>query len=320
MKSKNIYKIIAAFLVVFNCYTAHAQDNTSDNTDDSQLREKKGFHFGFFVGPYWANKYTANLYNGYGMDVNGNYNEFSSSLMFNKIINEYGGGYGQTDQIAAVLGVDPASTGSNTWHFNENDMPQNMHYTIAFLVGLNARYSVDKKTAILLNVNGSKLKVNGNFTIETDVPINQNQVNGAYNVNTFSIIGGEQRLMFQFGLNRIMGDNKRLNFFMEGGLNATLAKFDKNYIVINGKGGTLTIDLTTAYVAPNSGGIAYQVYFPHHIGISFGAFASAGFNITMSPKWTVQLLYSPTYDKINIGPSPVYKLQNAAGIRGYYNF
>ncbi len=317
MKTKNIFKLLTLLLVVFSFFNTKAQESTTDDNDDSPIMEKKGFHVGFIVGPYWANKYTANLYNGYGLDVNGAQNEFANSLMFNKIINEYGGGYGQVDQIAQVLGVDPASTGSNTWHFNESDMPQNMHYTINFMVGLNFRYSMDKKSAILLNVNASKLKVNGNFTIETDNPINQNQVNGAYNVNTFSIIGGEQRMMFQFGFSRILGDNKRLNIFMEGGLNATLAKFDKNYISIK----SLTIDLTTVYIPPNSGGYPSQVYFPKHIGIGFGAFANAGCNITISPKWTIQLpVLSATYDKINIGANPLYKFQYSVGLRGYRNF
>ncbi len=318
MISKNKFRTLIVLLVVCSSFAAMAQDdNASDDEPESQVMEKKGFHFGFFVGPYWANKYTANLYSGYGLDVNGNYNEFTNSLIYNKIVLEYGGGYGQLDQIAQALGVDPSNAGgANTWHFGPNDMPQNMHYTINFLVGLNARYSVDKKSAIILNVNASKLKVAGNFSIETDVNINQNQVSGSQYVNTFDIIGGEQRMMFQFGFNRILGNNPRLNFFLEGGLNATLAKFDKNRIVIK----SLNIDLTTAYVAPNSGGIAYPIYFPKHIGIGFGAFASAGFNITMSPKWTIQLLYSPTYDKINIGPLPAYKLQHATGIRCYYNF
>lgn len=324
MKIKLFFRTLILFLLFFNGFQLIAQDNdaSADEDEDAEVMEKKGFHFGFFVGPYWANKYTASLYDGHGLDVNGNYNEFYSSLIYRKIM-EYGGydpttgvTNGQPDRIAQVLGVDPASNGGNTWHFGPNDMPQNMHYTINFLVGLNARYSVDKKSAIILNINASKLKLVGNFTIETDVPINQNQVSGSMYVNTFDIIGGEQRMMFQFGYNRIIGHNKRLNFFLEGGLNATLAKFDKNRIVIR----SLDIDLTTAYIAPGSGGYTYQVYFPKHVGIGFGAFAGAGFNITISPKWTVQLLYSPTYDKINIGPEAAYKLQHAAGVRCYYNF
>ena len=315
MKKYTLYKILVASVFILFFTSAIAQDAATDDSDDSQLMEKKGFHFGFFIGPYWANKYTANLYNGYGLDANGGQNEFSNSLMYRNIVDYYGGGYGQVDQIAQALGVDPQNGGTgNTWHFSESDMPQNMHYTIAFLVGLNGRYSVDKKSAILLNVNATKLKVAGNFTIETDVNPNQNQLNAG--VNTFDIVGGEQRMMFQFGYNRILGDNKRLNFFMEGGLNATLAKFDKNYIQIK----NLKIDLTTVYIPPGSSQYPSTVYFPNHIGIGFGAFGGAGFNITMSPKWTVQLLYTITYDKINIGINPLYKLQHQAGIRCYYNF
>ena len=315
MKLLNINRTLAALLIILSGFNLIAQDdNNGDDDTESKSMEKKGFHFGLFVGPYWANKSTAWLYDGHGLDAYGNENEFSNSLIYNKIINEYGGGYGQPDQIAQALGVDPSNSGGNTWHFTESDMPQNMHYTINFLVGLNMRYSVDKKSAIILNLNASKLKLNGNFTITTDANPSQNQL--APTVNTFSIIGQEQLMIFQFVYNRIIGNNKRLNFFLEGGLNATLAKFDKNFIQIN----NLTIDLTTGYIPPGSGVYPYQVYFPKHIGIGFGAFASGGLNITMSPKWTVQLLYSPTYDKVNLGPSPSYKFQHACGFRGYYNF
>ncbi len=311
MKKQFIYKTFTAFAFIAFSIGSFAQ---SAESDDSELMEKKGFHLGLFIGPYWANKYTAILYNGYGLDVNGAQNEFTSSLMYQKIIYEYGGGNGQPDQIAAALGVDPAATGSNTWHFRESDMPENMHYSVAFLVGLNVRYTMDPKDAIIININASKLKVAGNFTILTDVKPGQNQLNAG--VNTFDIVGSEQRMIFQFGYGRILGDNKRLNFYLEGGLNATLAKFDKNRIIIK----NLDIDLTTAYIPPGSSNPSSTVYFPKKVGIGFGAFASAGFNITMSEKWTIQMLYSPTYDKINIGVNPIYKMQHAAGLRCYYNF
>ncbi len=321
MKKHTIYKTLTLIALTLYSLGSIAQETNSDDSDDSEMMEKKGFHFGFFIGPYWANKYTANLYNGYGLDANGAQNEFINSYINRKINFEYSGvdpntgaSNGQLDQIAQALGVDPAATGSNTWHFGPSDMPQNMHYTIAFLVGLNARYSMDKQNAIILNVNASKLKVVGNFTIQTDVNPNSNQLNAG--VNTFDIIGGEQRMIFQFGYARILGDNKRANFFMEGGLNATLAKFDKNYIVIK----NLKIDLTQNYTTPGYGSPTTNVYFPKRIGIGFGAFAGAGFNITMSPKWTVQLLYDITYDKVNIGVNPVYKFQHQTGIRAYYNF
>ena len=309
---KNIILCLSAILL---CATIHAQDTTA--TDELPANyTTKGFKFGITVGVYWANKYTASLYDGYGLDYQGHRNEFSNSLIYNKIWNEYGGHYnsGQIDQIAQALNVDP-----NTWTFKESDMPVNMKYTPAFQIGLNARYGVDDKNAIILNVNACKLIINGNFTIVTTVQSNQNQLNAG--VHTYPIKGGEQRMMFQFGYSRILGDNPRLNFLLEGGLDATLAKYDKNLIEIN----TLLIDLTSSYQQTgqyyNTGQPGYTTLNSKHLrGIGFGAFASAGIHITMSPKWTLQLAYNPTYEKISIGLAPKLKLQHAVGIRMYYNF
>jgi hypothetical protein len=40
----------------------------------------------------------------------------------------------------------------------------------------------------------------------------------------------------------------------------------------------------------------------------------------MNPKYTIQLLYSPAYESINLGPEPVTAIQHSVGLRAYYNF
>src|ERR1044072_765972 len=81
-----------------------AQDNTEESNTGKPLKTK-GLNLGLYLGTYFANKYTATLYDGYGFDVDGNRNSFENSFMYNKIILEYGGGYGQPDLIAQALGV-----------------------------------------------------------------------------------------------------------------------------------------------------------------------------------------------------------------------
>jgi hypothetical protein len=296
---------IIAFLFT-QCLTASAQENTEEETVPTG--KQKPLKVGLYIGSYFANKYTASAYDGYGFDIDGKrINNFTQSYMYEKIINQYGGYNGVgTDQIAQALNVNHGD-----WDFTQDDMPVNMRYTPAFILGLQGRYSVDKKNAISLNVNAAKLKVTGNFTISTVPPAGSTQINKS--VQTFGITGGEQRLIFQVGYARILGNSEKANFFLEGGVNITWTQFDKNQILIN----SLLIDLTESYTQP---GVPQTYYTLRPRGLGLGAYGALGLNITINPKWIVQLMYSPSYEGIKIVENSRLKLQHQIGLRAYYNF
>lgn len=304
-KKNNIASLLFLLFISINLFS---QDGTDDGANKINADTTKGFHFGLYIGSLFANQYTATMYDGYGFDIDGNKNSFDDSFMKQKIIYENGAGYSnaQTDLIAEQLNVDP-----HTWLFDESDMPTNMRYNPTFVVGLTGRYSVDAKNAILLNVNASKLIISGNFTIRTP----QSQTGSSTQINnynqTFAIRGIEQRLMLQVGYQRILGNNEKFNALIEGGLHATLAKFGQNSVQIN----NLNIDLTTYFNQP---GLPTSLPVRKPIGIGFGAFAGLGATANMGPKTTVQLIYNPSLEKINMGVDPKLKLQNSIGIRLYY--
>lgn len=284
--------------------------NIGDGEQPVKPKKVKGFHAGLYVGTLFANKYSAETYDGYGFDINGKKNDFANSVMYRRIVYDYGGGNFQTDQIAIALNVNHGD-----WSFDQTDMPLEMKYNAAFLIGMHSRYCFDKKNAIILNVNASKLTASGQFTITT-VNNNTNPNNGPQglqDIRPFGIVGGEQRLAFQLGYQKIDDSNDKLNFFWEAGFDYVLTKYDKNRVDVNG----LIIDLTYYYTQPLPG---YSPYRPKNLtGYAPGIFAGLGLNLSMSPKWTVQLLYSPSLDKINIGEDPRYKLQHPFGLRAYYN-
>lgn len=305
MKIKRRVLPVILLLLVSNSF--FCQETEPAEKEETPAAHKSKFITGFYLGSYFANKYSASTYNGYGFDIEGKQHPFSTSFMYQKIKNEYGGGYGQQDQVADALGVDRGQ-----WEFNESDMPVNMRYLPAILVGLNLKIPVDKKSALLFNINGSKLNIEGNFTISTLRP--QSSTNPATNSNikVFPIKGSEQRLLFQLGFQRVFGDNERFNFFGELGLVGTLVKFDKNWIYIN----NLQIDLMyyvnqTINPAPN------PTRAP--IGFGVGAFAGLGANMVINPKITLQFVYNLSHEKVNIGVNPKLKLQNGIGLRVYYN-
>src|SRR6218665_1369204 len=204
-----------------------AQEDNNYDSDGNPLdnANRKGFNIGLHLGCLFANKYTAGIYDGYGFDPDGNRNSFENSFIYNKIVVEYGGAYGQPDLIAEALGVQHGE-----WSFNESDMPVNMRYSPAFLFGLQFRYSVDKRNAILLNVNGTQLNITGNFTISTHPISNSTQINDA--IKTCNINGVEKRVMFQLGYQRLLGESEKINFLVEGGLNVAMAKSDKTQTTV----------------------------------------------------------------------------------------
>lgn len=310
-KSSDLFLKAVILLLLLNIHTPCISQNQEEEEEHIEKPVKnikksnpKGFHAGFFIGTFFANSATAGLYDGYGFDMDGKKNDFLNSFMYRKIVNEYGGGYGQTDYIAQELNV-----AHGEWFFDEGDMPINLVYNTAFMMGVQTRFGINKTESLLLNVNGSKLNVSGNFTITTI-----NTTSGAItpsNIQTFSISGGEERLMFQLGYQRILGDNDMLNFFIEAGPSLTFAKFDRNTVTIK----NLNIDLTSYYYLPG-----FAEYRTRSLtGVGIGAFAGLGLNLSMSSKWTVQLIYNPSYEKINIGENPTTTLQNSLGLRAYYN-
>jgi hypothetical protein len=307
MERFSLFKFIPLTLAFLLSTTLFSQEN--DDTSDSEGQgstHKNRFLTGIYVGSYFANKYTANTYDGYGFDQDGNRNTFTNSYMYQKIINEYGGGYGQRDLIADALGVD-----QKQWTFNESDMPFNMRYTPAILVGANFKIPLSARNSILVNVNGTKLNIEGNFTIGLIKPNNPNPALNN-NIQNFAIRGGEQRLLFQLGYQQIFGEDEKFNFFIEGGLNGTLVKFDKNLIYINN---LPPIDLTY-YVNQTLNPAPFPARRP--LGFAVGAFFGLGVNIDVSDKFNVQLAYTPSLEKVNIGSDPKLKLQHAIGLRVYY--
>jgi len=294
--------------------TAYSQD--SDKTEEDSLYKPsnhKGFHAGLYVGAFIANKNTAYIYDGYGFDINGQRNTFENSVLNYQILNVYGGGLGQNDLIAQLLNVGPGD-----WSFKETDMPINLRYTTTYLVGLNMRYQVNKKSSISLNINGTKLVVNGKFTISSTLPTTTG-LQGQSKINQFTITGAEQRLMFQLGYQRILGNHEKLNLMVEGGLNIIFSKAQKNQAVLNSDqnngANNITIDLMSIYNQP-----PYNYYSAKYlIGAGIGAFGGIGMHLTINPKYTVQLLYNPSYDRISLGYNPKFKLQHGFGLRIYYN-
>jgi len=306
--------VFSLALLVFATAPARAQDDWQDGDSTAvSSSPHKGFHAGLFIGGFWANAQTAYLYDGYGFDEYGQRNSFNNSILYNQIVNVYGNG--NNDLIAQLLNVNHTD-----WQFTQSDMPVNLRYTTTYLVGFNTRYQLDRKQNIMININGTKLAVNGKFTITTTNNSGGYQTPGAASrVNQFTIVGAEQRLMFQFGYQHILGKNEKINVVLEGGFNIIMSKAQKNQALLmsdqNNGAYNLAIDLMSVYNTP-----PYNYYSARYlIGVGIGAFGGVGLNFNLNPRYSVQLMYTPSYDRIALGYAPEFKMQHGCGLRVYYN-
>lgn len=304
------YKI-TAILILLSSLNGLAQDSDQDDSKPVKRTHKKGFEFGVSMGTYFANNYTASLYNGYGFDVYGNPNKtFGSSAMNEKINYEYAGGNGYPDRIAQYLSTPGSTVQPGAWSFDSTDMPGKMRYTIAFELGIQTRYFVNDRNAVVFNLDAAQLTVSGAFTIGFANTVIKAQTPDSLQIQAFNIVGQEERLIFQPGWQHIFGDDDQFNFFIEGGPIVTMAKFQKNELLINGN----PIDLRTYY---NPYGYITQTA-RNMTGVGFGAFAGFGLNLQLNEKYALQLLYNPSFEKIALGPNPPFTLQNSIQFRICY--
>ncbi len=284
---------------------ANAQDDEMDNDDLDVpgLQGNNGFHFGFNLGAYFANRSTASLYDGYGFDVNGDKNTFENSFLYRKIVLENGGMNGTQDNIALQLKVN-----HEDWTFDKTDMPNSVRYKPAFLLGIHLNYGFRKRESIIFNLNFARINAEASFTIGTIPPAGSNQLYPS--VHTFPLRGSENRTMMQLGYSHIFGNNKYIDFFAEGGLSINFAKLQKYFGQVN----DLRLDLTTFNY--QNGFTNYEPQ--HYSGWGFGAFAGAGVYVRVSSKYTAKVLYSPSYEKINLGLAPSAHAQHSVLVRIYY--
>jgi hypothetical protein len=274
-------KIILPFLLLLCSITVLAQDESTDNEEISLSSEGvQGFHFGIFIGSFFANNYSASLYDGYGVNVLGNRNDWATSVMVQRMYLDGMDSINSSaiprsspysDIIGPTIGLN-----HDQWHFESSDMPTDVRYRAAFMFGLNLQYGISKTEGFIFNANFAKLNITGNFTITS--PYKKLNPSLGDSVLYFGISGQEQRFMFQVGYSRLLGNPSGFNFLIEAGALMNNAQYLSNYANIN----ELKIDLT-----PFTSYAGYQTnYLPHeYSAIGYGAFAGIGCNINVNPKY-----------------------------------
>jgi len=245
---------------------------------------RKGWYFGGNVGAYFANKYTANYYN--GTDSTGNVGQRLQYVF------DYPQNY---EKIKQALGG---------YDFAIAEMPVAMRYSPAAYIGFHARYLFSDNDAFLIQVNYSKLRVNDIFTLKLQIP-NYSNPDGTY--YKADIWGVEERVNIDLGYSRSFSMSDNVFFALETGLNINSVRVKESKIKIEGMQFSVT-DPYNAYYNIVEG------------GLNVGAFASANIQLWLSDILSLEPSVSCYFSKINLGEHQLYKPQYALFARLIYRY
>jgi hypothetical protein len=282
---------ILIIIVLFVGYSVFAQESDDDYS---------GFEAGLNVGAYFGARNTANFYNGAG-------NEDGMNSADKIINNEH-----YLNQINEVLEQNgyryPLIAGS---YYTE--YPTKMKYTPSIYAGLNGRYWLNRKLAISVSMDFSRLYARDQFVIyNTNPNIPPSNKENQYVIGT--IAGQEDRVNIDIGMVRSFRLSDRTNFITEVGFNLNNTTVGLNKIEIY----TLVIDIKYKgpydYV-PNSGNPEYEF---RQGGIGYGAYVSPGIQLNFTDGISVDVYSNFYYTYISLEHYSQWGLHWAPYIR--FNF
>lgn len=257
-------------------------DDMEDAPEEDTLR---GLSFGLNIGSYFANAATANVYNGSG-PFEGYINDAAMVRWYS--IPER---IGMDGPFALSNDVREIQTFYNTqsYWFNLDYAPTNMRYNPAMYVGLNVKWNFNRYAAIIMNMNASKLKAVGQFTMQITPSSQNNQFNSG--TQLLSVAGEEQRFNLNLGYRQgwMMGDMS--NFFVQVGGSMLGTKWMRNYALVANRQFDL---ITQSFVAGQTPMSANP-----NTGVGFGAFIETGVEFWIG-KYSFDLGIGFSRDKVII--------------------
>ncbi len=278
--------------------TSFLQDDDEDGWDEE---DESGFSITLNLGAYFANKKSAQVYNGSGIVVDGNEFQF--------VFEDDGSGirYFAIDERLNI-NLFPAQTqsvldavGATGLSIPYDSSPANMGYQPSFVIGLNLKYNFNNTAAVVLDLNTTRLKAVDVFTIQF-IGTGQQQ-NAQNDVRPYTITGEEQRIFLSLGYRQgweLKGKNKIYCDFFG---NMLMSQLRSNYITVpsgqSGTGSTGFTDLQLITYSRANNAVAPGQYNPK-AGIGFGFGIGPGVEFVLKEKIRMDLGLIISRDKVKI--------------------
>jgi len=231
-----------------------------DEDDEFEEDSIRGFGFGLNLGSYFASKATGNFYNGSGT-VSGFINEAQEIRAYS--IDER---IGPSSIFFQDYQAITSYYGATSYFLPMDSYPLDMRYNPAFMVGLQIKYNFNRYSAIITNINATRVKAVSQFTMQFQGTAVQPNAQG--DIRLFAITGTEQRFNITLGYRQgwMMGDYS--NFYIQLGGSMLGTQFQKNQIFVADR----SYDLFIGAMNQNQQVVNAQP----RTDIGFGAYGSMG--------------------------------------------
>lgn len=259
-------KICIVFIFLFSTFSVFGQGGPSEN----EMELKKLF-IGVNVGGYFANKNTANFYNGY------------ESGGMSRVINTQV----YKDQIDQQLIYD--------WSFGQ--FPEEMKYSVALQLGMHLGYHVSESFALISDVDIINLKVKDVVTFYIDDP---NNGSPEPTIETMPILGEEKRLNINLGFQNYLSNENNTFFYWSMALNVTSSKFVNNTLKVRQNTYYIGDPLWVGNVNPNTGTVVNENGRTKPGGIGVGGIAGIGVKFKFNSNFIFDLGYNLNYTTVNL--------------------
>lgn len=252
--------------------------------EDSIRRWELGLNF----GAYFANKYSANFYNGSPGNINNVNYVLSNKYWYEDIKRALNATY------AVVVGPE--------------SYQMNMHYQVSFMGGLFLRFNFDRKNGLFLQSNYTQLNASDYVVMEVDPKTYLTQPD----LRLIPIIGREGRVMIDLAYQRSFPLKSKINLFLQAGLTMCYTQVLKSFIDVEGVQYNLINIYGDQFYVPNS---PVQTININQNKFGFGACFGAGAGIPLTYMFGIEPGVYCQYYPTNLENYPLFRPSFGAYLR-----
>lgn len=256
----------------------HGQKEEDEDPNPFPLRKVE---FGLNFGGYFANKYSANFYNGSPGNIN-NLNFLMSNTYTYR-------------EIKTALGLSE----SDVIEIPADGYAMNMHYNVAFSGGLFVRINLSRKNSFFLQANYVQLRAADVVTIK----VNPTSYLTFDNILLEPVIGKEGRVMIDLGYQRSFPLKSRINLFIQAGLTMCYTQVIKSIFVAQ----TTEFNLVNMYGDQGYQPGNNQMFTVNQNAFGFGGYLGVGAGIPLTDMFGIEPGFFMHYYPTNLTGYPDFK-------------
>lgn len=262
-----------------------------EEEEDENPFPLRPLEFGLNFGAYFANKYSANFYNGSDSNVNTVKYIMSNPTWYREIKLALG-----ADSMVQVIGY-----------------PTDMHYNVALTGGLFVRYNFNRRNSIFLEANYTQLRAADVVTLQVDSIYTWKLPD----IRMVPIIGKEGRVMIDLGYQRSFPLKSRINLFIQGGITMCYTQVIKSVFVVEGREYNLINIYGNQGYQQNTN---QQTFNVNQNAFGFGGFLGVGAGIPLTDLFGIEPGFFVQYYPVNLEGYPDFKPSFGLYLRILLNF